>query len=398
MDNSKTERPERRTALLARELNRYGIDIAALSETRFADEGQLTEPGAGYTFFWCGRSVEERREAGVGFAVKTSLTKIIAPPKGINDRLMIMRIPLAHKRHASIISAYAPTMTNPDDVIVKFYDDLDKLIKNVPKHDKLLLMGDFNARVGTDYITWDGVLGRNGVGNSNSNGAHLLRTCAEHRLLITNTVFRLPLRNRTSWMHPRSKHWHLIDYIITRTRDRQDVRVTKAMCGAECWTDHRLIMCKLNLRIQPPRRPQGKKPLKRLDTNKLQCESIKHQLCSDLDSRLNDLSFTSTDIDENWATFRDLVYETSMEHLGPTLKKHQDWFDEHNKEIQALLDKKHQRFRAYQKDTSSQSNKDSYNSIRRLVQFKLREMKDTWYSRKAKEIQSYADSNNAKYF
>ena len=43
-------RNERRTALVARELCRYSVDIAALSETRFADEGQLTESGAGYTF------------------------------------------------------------------------------------------------------------------------------------------------------------------------------------------------------------------------------------------------------------------------------------------------------------------------------------------------------------
>ena len=58
MDNPNANRPERRTALVARELCRYSIDIAALSETRFADEGQLTESGAGYTFFWCGRSAE----------------------------------------------------------------------------------------------------------------------------------------------------------------------------------------------------------------------------------------------------------------------------------------------------------------------------------------------------
>ena len=51
MDNPNANRPERRTALVARELCRYNIDIAALSATRFADEGQLTESGTGYTFF-----------------------------------------------------------------------------------------------------------------------------------------------------------------------------------------------------------------------------------------------------------------------------------------------------------------------------------------------------------
>ncbi|VDL86527.1 unnamed protein product [Schistocephalus solidus] len=44
-------RPERRTALVALELARYKVDIAALSKTRFSEQGQLEEVGAGYTFF-----------------------------------------------------------------------------------------------------------------------------------------------------------------------------------------------------------------------------------------------------------------------------------------------------------------------------------------------------------
>ena len=72
------------------------------------------------------------------------------------------------------------------------------------------------------------------------------------------TQSRLPTRRKTTWMHPRSKHRHLIDYVIVRRKDRQDVRVTKTMCGADCWTDHRLLVSKLNLRIQPVRRPRQK--------------------------------------------------------------------------------------------------------------------------------------------
>ena len=75
LDNTRADRPERRTALVARELARYRVDIAALSETRLADKGQLTESGGGYTFFWSGRNSDERREAGVGFAVKSHLVR-----------------------------------------------------------------------------------------------------------------------------------------------------------------------------------------------------------------------------------------------------------------------------------------------------------------------------------
>ena len=186
---------------------------------------------------------------------------------------MILRRPLPGKRHATIVSAYAPTMTNPDEVKDKFYDDLDSVISAAPRTDKRILLGDFNARVGTDHQTWEGVIGSEGVGMCNSNGFLLLRKCAEHELLITNTLCRLPTRRKTTWMHPRSKHWHLIDYVIVRRKDRQDVRVTKTMCGADCWTDHIHVVSKLNLRIQPVRRPQGKKVPKKLDVSKLKQDS-----------------------------------------------------------------------------------------------------------------------------
>nr|VZI49747.1 unnamed protein product [Spirometra erinaceieuropaei] len=71
--NPRSNRPERRTALVARELARYKVDIAALSETRFSEQGQLEEVGAGYTFFWSGRPRAERRDAGVAFAIRNDI-------------------------------------------------------------------------------------------------------------------------------------------------------------------------------------------------------------------------------------------------------------------------------------------------------------------------------------
>ena len=167
--------------------------------------------------------------------------------------LMMLRLPLSGKRQLAIVSAHAPTVINPDEVKGKFYNDLDSVISASPQTDKLFLLGDFNARVGTDHQSLEGVIGTEGIGKCNSNGLLLLKKCAEHELLITNTVFHLPTHNKTSWMHPRSKHWHLIDDVIVRRKDRQDVRVTKTMCGADCWTDHRLVVGKLNLPIQPAR-------------------------------------------------------------------------------------------------------------------------------------------------
>ena len=400
LDRAESHRPERRTAMVGMELARYNIDIAALSETRFAGEGELCEKSSGYTFYWSGRDADERREAGVGFAVRSVLVnKLAGLPKGVNDRLMTMRLPLSSgKKHMTIVSAYAPTMTNPDEVKSQFYEDLNRVIAAVPQSDKLTVLGDFNARVGNDSDTWEGVIGKYGVGNCNSNGLLLLRTCMEHNLLITNTVFCLPTRNRTSWMHPRSKHWHLIDYVLVRKRDRQDVRVTKSMCGAECWTDHRLIVSKLNVRIQPKRRPQGNPTKKKLNVAKLSNHDTKKSLVSTLDERINSLPLDSEDIEANWATLRDTVYNTASEILGPPKRSHKDWFDENCDIITQLLNKKHELHQACLNDPNSESKRNAFASLRSTVQSKLRAIQDEWLSKQADTIQDYANRKDMKNF
>ncbi|VDL92224.1 unnamed protein product [Schistocephalus solidus] len=168
----------------ARELARYNLDIAALSETRRSEQGQLEEEGAGYTFCWSGRPKAERRDASVAFAIRNDIVK---------------RLPcLPQDQFATIISAYAPPMTSSDAEKDKVYEDLHTLLATVPKVDKLIVLGDFNARIGTDHAAYQGVLGHHGLGSCKDNGLFLLRTCAEHRLLLTNTFFHLPTREKAT--------------------------------------------------------------------------------------------------------------------------------------------------------------------------------------------------------
>nr|VZI16262.1 unnamed protein product [Spirometra erinaceieuropaei] len=115
VDNPCSNGPARRTALVARELARYKTNIAALSETRFSELGQLEEP------------------------------------QSINDRLMSLHLPLQGGKFATIIRAYAPPMTSPDAARGKFQEDLHTLLTTVSKADKLIVLGDFNPGVGTDH-------------------------------------------------------------------------------------------------------------------------------------------------------------------------------------------------------------------------------------------------------
>lgn len=138
MDRESTMRPERRTALVARELARYRIDIAALTETRLAGEGSVAELKGGYTFFWRGKADEDRIYR-TGFAIRTNLLRQIPDlPVCISERMIKLRFPLNHNRNITIICAYAPTLTSCDDTKDSFYSLLDSHVKATPINDKLL--------------------------------------------------------------------------------------------------------------------------------------------------------------------------------------------------------------------------------------------------------------------
>ncbi|VDL87884.1 unnamed protein product [Schistocephalus solidus] len=71
------------------------VEIAALSETRFSEKGQLEEVGAGITFFWIGWPKTARRDAGVALAIRNYIVGHLPYlPQGINDRMMSLRLPL----------------------------------------------------------------------------------------------------------------------------------------------------------------------------------------------------------------------------------------------------------------------------------------------------------------
>ena len=99
------------------------------------------------------KNIDEKRETGVGLAIKIKLVKQPGDPhRGISDLLMCVCLPLPKKRNGTIISVFTPTMTNLENFLEKFYEDLRSAIEATPKSDKLICIAEFNARVGTADI------------------------------------------------------------------------------------------------------------------------------------------------------------------------------------------------------------------------------------------------------
>ena len=107
------------------------------------------------------------------------------------------------------------------------------------------------------------------------------------------------------------------------------------MCGTYCWTGNRLVVCKLNIRIQPARRPQGKKAPKRLDVSKLKQASMRQTFTNGIYNHLGVMNLNSEDPEENWTVFANVVHSSAATTLGRPSRKHQD---ENDEEIKSLLE------------------------------------------------------------
>lgn len=78
---------------------------------------------------------------------------------------MYFRASLSYNRFIIVISIYTPTLGSSRESIMVSYEDLSSLMVSIPRADKILLFGDFNARVGCRYETWE-TLGRHGLGKN----------------------------------------------------------------------------------------------------------------------------------------------------------------------------------------------------------------------------------------
>ena len=89
-----------------------------------------------------------------------------------------------------VIQVYAPTADSSENDIQDFYDNLQKKVDEIDRRDILMIMGDWNAKIGADRETWPSTIGQYGFGVANERGQRLLEFCCTNQLCITNTYFK----------------------------------------------------------------------------------------------------------------------------------------------------------------------------------------------------------------
>ena len=85
-----------------------------------------------------------------------------------------------------------------------FYEDLQDLLELTPKKEVLFIIGDWNAKIGSQETP--GVTGKFGLGVQNEAGQRLIEVCQENALVITNTLFQQHKRSLDTWTSPDGQH------------------------------------------------------------------------------------------------------------------------------------------------------------------------------------------------
>ena len=104
-----------------------------------------------------------------------------------NDRMISVHFQVK-PFNITIIQVYAPTSNAEEAEVERFYEDLQDLLELTPKKDILFIIGDWNAKVGSQETP--GVISKFGLGVRNEAGQKLIEFCQENALVIANTLFQ----------------------------------------------------------------------------------------------------------------------------------------------------------------------------------------------------------------
>ena len=103
----------------------------------------------------------------------------------------------------TVIQVYAPASNTEETEVEWFYEDLQDLLELTPKKDVLVIIGDWNAKVGSQETR---VTGKFGLGMRNEAGQRLIEFCQENALVMANTLFKQQKRRLYTWTSPDGQH------------------------------------------------------------------------------------------------------------------------------------------------------------------------------------------------
>ena len=194
------------------EMARVNIDILGINELKWTGMGEFNSDD--HYIYYCGQ--ETLRRNGVALLVNNRVWNAVLGCDLKNDRIISVRFQ-GKPFSITVIQVYAPT-TNVEEAEVEwFYEDLQDLLELTPKNGVFLIIGDWNAKVGSQEIP--GLTDKFGLGVQNEAGQRLTEFCQKNALVIENTLFQQHKRRLYTWTSPDGRYQKKTDYIFFVAKD-----------------------------------------------------------------------------------------------------------------------------------------------------------------------------------
>ena len=196
---------------------RVNIDILRISELRWTGMGEYNSDN--HYIYYCGQ--ESLRRNGVAIIVNKTVQNAVIACSLKTDRMIFVHLQ-GKPFNITVIQVYTPTSNAEEAEVERFYEDLQDLLELTPKKGVLFIVGDWNAKVGSQETP--GVTGYFGLGVQNEAGQRLIEFCQENALVIANTLFQQHKRILYTWTSPDGQHQNQIDYILCSQRWRRCIQ------------------------------------------------------------------------------------------------------------------------------------------------------------------------------
>ena len=388
---------DKKLDLLVGELQRYGVSVAGIQETKWFGK-DIWPASYGYTLLHSGRPIPGdsdivNRQEGVGILLDKRASAAWRRGgevwKAVSSRLISMRLRWASSdgRRSSkargsfvtIVCGYAPTARGPSCVKSMFLEELQNTLDAVPENDILLLLGDFNARIGvrdSDDGLWSNVIGGHGLEERNLAGEEFLQVCELNQLLIMNTWFQKKQIHYGTWMHPATKLCHMIDFIVMRQSQRMCCIDVQVMRGANCWTDHYLV--RVRLRIALPRYSDKQQRPLPFAVHKFAVQGVLDSYRRSLELALNATATSSgCAVEDSWHALRSCIVSSAETSIGRGKRSDPEWFTESSETLNPLIEAKNKAHLKFLQ-IGTRSCRQRFRKCQRMVKKAVDKAKEKW--------------------
>ena len=191
---------------------RVNVNILGISELKWTGISELNSDD--HYIYYCGQ--ESLRRNGVAITVNKGVENAVLGCNLKNDRMISVHFQ-GKSFSITVIQVYAPTSNTEEAEVERFYEDLQDLVELTPKKDILFIIGDWNAKVGSQETP--GETGKFGLRIWNEAGQRLVEFYQDNALVIANTLFQQHKRRLYTWTSPDDQHRNQIDYILCSQRE-----------------------------------------------------------------------------------------------------------------------------------------------------------------------------------